>query len=110
VISRDKGFDPLVEYMRRRGLDADRVGDIAEIPLLRREAVAAADQRIMAVVADLGARGGARPRKVQTLYAAVAQLSTPALDESATAAIIEELQARGFITLDGENVKYRLPK
>jgi hypothetical protein len=110
VISRDTGFDPLIKHLRRRGIEAHREQDLAEIPPLRVPASVAEVDKVGVVVKNLAGRGQSRPRKVKTLTNTINSLFKPKLADTEVDALIRDLQEQGYIALDGDKVTYRLPR
>lgn len=109
VISKDKGFDPLIRHMKGKNIRVRRESDLAEIPNLRIPKKAKKDDKIDAIVKNLVGRGHARPRKVQTLQNTISNLISESLDEAQLAALIDELKKRKFIVVNNGNIKYTLP-
>ena len=81
IISKDKGFDPLIKHLTSRKTSIKRVKDIAEIPLLRVPVTTSNDEKIAAIVKNLGGRGQSRPRKIRTLENTINNLFTQKLDK-----------------------------
>jgi hypothetical protein len=106
IISRDKGFDPLLAHLRDRKIFALRHKDLSEIPFLRISNANSLDEKIDAISASLTSRGTSRPRKVKTLASTVNALFMKTLDEAAQNAIISELQRRKHITINDQTVSY----
>ncbi|MHB8810409.1 MAG: PIN domain-containing protein [Desulfobulbaceae bacterium] len=67
IVSKDTGFDPLVKHLRSKKIKANRVNDLAEIPILRISNTTDKDEKISAIVKNLAGRGQSRPRKITTL-------------------------------------------
>ena len=109
VISKDKGFDPLIAHLVSRGIRIQREKDLAEIPVLRVPTTSSSDEKIAAIVKNLGGRGQSRPRKVKTLENTINSLFTKKLDPSELTAIVKELQKRKLIVVNQGNVSYKLP-
>ena len=109
VISKDRGFDPLIRHLKGKKLQVRRVSDLAEIPNLRIPKKAKKDDMIDAIVKNLVGRGSSRPRKVKTLQNTISHLVSEKLDNAKLDAIVGELQKRKLITVNNGNVKYKLP-
>jgi hypothetical protein len=109
IISKDKGFDPLIQHLKSRKIRVRRENDLAEIPILRVPITTSDDEKISAIVKNLGGRGQSRPRKVRTLENTINTLFTKKLDKSELASIIKELQKRKLIVVNQGNVSYKLP-
>ncbi len=110
IISKDKGFDPLITHLKSKRIKVQRENDIAEIPVLRLSAATSNDEKISAIVKNLLGRGQSRPRKVKTLSNTINSLFTENLSESQLAALVEELQKRKLIKVNSSNVSYQLPR
>lgn len=110
VISRDTGFDPLIKHLRARGFEAHREQDLAEIPPLRTPASVTEGDKVGVIVRNLAGRGQSRPRKVKTLTNTIISLFKPKLEDTEIEQLIRDLQAQGYIELDGDKVSYRLPR
>jgi hypothetical protein len=108
IISRDKGFDPLVKHLRSRRFRVSRDPDLAEIPLLRLSSAGSHDEKIAAIVENLKGRGQSRPRKVATLANTINSLFKEDISESDLGALIEEMRRRGLISVDAGKVGYKL--
>ena len=106
IISRDKGFDPLIAHLRERKIYALRHRDISEIPFVRISNANSSDEKIDAIVASLKSRGSSRPRKVKTLAGTVNALFKKTLDEVEQNVLITELKKRGHIIVNDQSVSY----
>ena len=109
IISKDRGFDPLIRHLKGKNIKVRRESDLAEIPNLRIPKKAKKDDKIDAIVKNLVGRGQSRPRKVKTLQNTISHLVSETLSEADLAALIAELQKRKLIVINDGNVKYRLP-
>ncbi len=109
IISKDKGFDPLIKHLKGRKIRIQREKDLAEIPILRVSNTTSSDEKIAAIVKNLGGRGQARPRKVRTLENTINTLFTKKLDKKELSSLIKELQKRKLIVVNQSNVSYKLP-
>ena len=109
VISRDKGFDPLIRHLQSKHLNVKRKRDLAEIPLLQLPASTSMDEKIAAIVKNLGGRGLSRPRKVSTLKNTINALFTKKLDDEELSALVKELQKRKLVVVNQNSVSYKLP-
>lgn len=109
IISKDRGFDPLIKHLKGRKIRIQREKDLAEIPILRVSNTTSSDEKIAAIVKNLGGRGQARPRKVKTLENTINTLFTKKLDKKELSSLIKELQKRKLIVVNQGNVSYKLP-
>ena len=110
IISKDRGFDPLIRHLKGKQVRVRREKDLAEIPELRIPDTTSRDEQIMAIVKNLRQRGHSRPRKVKTLQNTINTLFTKKLDQAELDAITDELEKRNLIVVKQNNVSYRLKR
>lgn len=110
IITKDKGFDPLISHLKKHKIKIQRESDLAEIPVLRISSSKSDKEQIDAIVKNLKGRGQSRPRKVKTLANTIKSLFTEKLTEKQLQSIITELQNSGYITIDNNNISYHLKK
>lgn len=110
IISKDTGFDTLIQHLRGRKMNIQRHKDLAEIPVLRMTRAASPDEKIAAIVKNLESRGQSRPRKLKTLSNTINTLFTQKLEESELAALIEQLKELRYITVQEGRVSYKFSK
>ena len=67
-----------------------------------------AEAQIEQVVKNLKQRGHARPRRTKTLKSTITSLFPSGLTESKVESIIKEMEAKGKVVIDGNNVSYNL--
>jgi len=109
IISKDKGFDPLIRHLKGKKIWVRRENDLAEIPNLRIPKKAKADDKIDAIVNNLIGRGQSRPRKIKTLQNTISHLVSEELSNGELADLVRELQKRKFIVVSNGNIRYTLP-
>jgi len=110
IISKDKGFDPLVAHLKTREFKVQRSSDLAEIPILRVSGDTSTDEKISIIVANLVSRGQSRPRKIKTLQNTINTLFTKKLDNEEMQKVINKLSQQNYIQIKGGNVSYNLQK
>lgn len=106
VISKDRGFDPLIRHLRSEKILADRVEAIAEIPLFRAENATTAAKRLEVALARLRQLNGARPKTAKALGNAIATQFGNKLSEDDVAAVVRDLARGGFLAIEGDAVRY----
>ncbi len=110
VISKDKGFDPLIRHLKDKGCVISRRVDVAEIPELRIPASRDSDAQVDAVIENLQARGKSRPRKLSTLQNTINHLLDKKLSGDELNAFVNKLKKRKVIAVDGTKVTYNFKK
>lgn len=110
IISKDKGFDPLIEHLRSKKILAARATDIAHIPLLKiANSKSPADKRA-AVIEHLRTRGAAKPRTLKTLTNTVQTFFQKQLSDEEVKALLQSLCDEGVVVVTGTKVTYQLPE
>ena len=124
IISKDKGFDPLIKHLESKQIQVHRHKAISEIPLPKPAKAKKASQgskaassaikaeNIQKIVEFLIARGSAKPRKLKTLSNSINALFSKNLTENELKALIDELVKRGVVIVSSNqtNVSYQLKK
>jgi hypothetical protein len=96
VLSRDKGFDPLLKYLTGIGMKSRRVNSLLE---LNPAATAAEEPNVKRVVEVLGrSEKRSRPRKRRTLAQAIAAMFQKQLSRQDIDRIIDALMAQKLIS------------
>lgn len=109
IVSKDAGFDPLLNHLKTRKLVALRVKTVRDIPLLKAGNPRSTADRIAVIVDDLHKRGAAKPRTVTTLTGTIGALFRKQLSPDEIGALLTALQARGYVSVVGNKVAYSLP-
>ena len=109
IISRDTGFDPLVQYLAKRKIRATRSREIADVPLLQVAGSTSLDEKIEAIIRNLASRGAGRPRKTKTLRNTINAVFRKGLSEEELDTVMKELRKKGYISVEQNNVSYHLP-
>ena len=110
IISKDTGFDPLINHLKSKKIRVYREKTLAEIPLLRVSNATTTDEKIIAIVKNLIGQGKSRPRKVKTLGNAINSLFSKKLDSNELVSLVEKLKKLKYIVVKETNVSYNLPK
>jgi len=109
IISKDKGFDPLIQHLKTRKIFAARAKDVTEIPLVKVENSKSPEQRVEIVVTKLTQLGPSKPRKLKTLKSTITSLFQKQLSDSQVTALLNVLQSNGLVTVTDGKVTYALP-
>ena len=110
VISKDKGFDPLIEHLTTNGSHVARRDSVAAIPVLNIHKNSDRAEKLAAVVEHLKCRGSSKPRKEDTLKNTLRQAFKNDLSEAEILSVFNELKKLNYITLTNGKVTYSLPK
>ncbi len=105
VISKDKGFDPLIQHLKSQNIFAKRTADIANIPLVKSVNTKTASEKIAIILAKLSSTSS-KPKTVRTLSSTVAALFQNQLPEEEILVLLKELQDIGKILIVGNKISY----
>lgn len=108
IVSKDTGFDPLIQHLKARKIYACRSKDVSDIPLVKATTAKAPEDRIAVIVSDLQRRGASRPRTAKTLAGTINAIFQKQLPEQEVASLLTELQKCGAIAINGTKVSYSL--
>lgn len=109
VISKDTGFDPLIQHLKTRKLFAARSRGVGDIPLVKVANTKTPDEKLAVIVANLRQRGASKPRTVKTLSSTISSIFQKQLLEEELESLLGELQAKGLLAVNGAKVTYMLP-
>jgi hypothetical protein len=107
IISKDTGFDPLIEYARTKGIGIVRSKDIADIPMLRPSRSITTQEKVDAIVKNFANRKSGKPKKEETLKSTIHAFFQKSLKESEIKALVQELITRGHISVENGKVSYK---
>lgn len=106
IVSKDSGFDPLIQHLKAQKILAGRVKDISEIPLLKVSTRKSPEERAELVIEKLAQPKVTKPRTVKTLTSAIGSFFQKQLSDEEASEVVECLTQQGFIVLSGTKVTY----
>jgi glycogen debranching enzyme len=109
IISKDTGFDPLIKYLKSKGIYSQRSVSIGDIPFFKPALPATESARVELAVADLVRRKAAKPRTQKTLLSTLHALFKKELTEQQLSSLFAALRKKGIVAIDGTKVSYNLP-
>ena len=107
IISKDTGFDPLIQHLKTKKVVATRSRDVSDISLVKVANTKSPAEKLVVIVADLKRRGVAKPRTVKTLLSTISSIFQKQLPEEEPAALLKELQPKGLVTVNGTKILIR---
>ncbi len=106
IVSKDKGFDPLIKHLKTQNITCNLLSSLSDIPGLSAPAPSPPPDRTQKVAGNLLNRKEARPRTVKTLTAFIkAQLNNQATDV-AVGEVLAHLKQGGMVTLPDGKLTY----
>ena len=109
VVSKDTGFDPLIQHLKSLKIFATRVADILDIPAVRAAITKTPEERLALVIDRLRTMKAGKPRTVKTLGTTIFTLFQKKLPEEEVDALLGALQGQGHVVITGTKVSYSLP-
>ena len=106
VVSKDKGFDPLIKHLKSRKMFSARSSKIEDIPLIKASTKKSPEDRAQMFIDMLCQPKATRPRKESTLASAIASFFHKQISDEEVAAVIEALQAARFLMISAGKVTY----
>ena len=108
IISKDKGFDPLIAHLKTRKIFAARSRDVSDIQLLKIANSKFPKEKIAAIVNYLQYRGTSKPRTVATLTNTISLLFQKQLAEEELQSLLKSMEVDGLVVVKGVKVTYNL--
>jgi len=109
IISKDRGFDPLIQHLRSKKILAGRVRTIADIPVVKASNSKSPQERIAVILAKLQQLKAAKPRTIKSLSNTIAALFQNHVSEKEVALLVQSLANQGYLDVVGTKVTYALP-
>jgi len=106
IISKDTGFDPLIQHLKGRKIFAARSIDVSDIPLVKAANTKSLEERLQIVLSKLRQPKATKPRTIKTLSSTIASYFQKQVSEDEIAALIAGLAASKFIKVSEGKVTY----
>lgn len=109
IVSKDTGFDPLIQHLKAKKILACRSKDVTDIPIVKAACTKSPVERLEVIIADLQRRGASKPRTLKTLASTINGIFQKSLAEHEIEALLAALQKHGILTVTENRVSYSLP-
>ena len=106
IISKDKGFDPLIKHLKSQKIFCSRSTSVLEIPAVKSTDKLSPKQRAADFYAKRIASAKAPPATVMSLQSAILFHFHQILSVEEVAEVLEALIAAGNVVVNGEKVVY----
>ncbi|HEU4479835.1 MAG TPA: PIN domain-containing protein, partial [Pyrinomonadaceae bacterium] len=106
IISKDKGFDPLIKHLKNQKIFCSRWESVLEIPLVKSANKVPSRQRATDFYKMRIASAKSRPATVTSLHSAILSHFHRMLSEQEVAEVLKALTAAGHVVLNGRKVTY----
>ncbi|MEZ0371711.1 MAG: PIN domain-containing protein [Candidatus Sericytochromatia bacterium] len=109
IVSRDKGFDPLIQHLKAQKILALRSESIPQIPIIKNGTQKPPAERAAAFIATLKKPKVSKPRTEKTMSSAIKAHFQPGVEDSEVVKILKAMVATGFISIEAGKVVYAPP-
>ncbi len=106
IVSRDKGFDPLIQYLKAKRILAVRSTSISEIPIVKNGVLRTPTEKAEAFIAKLMQPKVTKPRTEKTMSSAIKAHFQPLITEPEVAEVLQAMVARTFIAVENGKIVY----
>lgn len=106
IISKDKGFDPLIKHLKDQKIFCSRSASVLEIPLVKSLDKLTSRQRAADFYEKRIASAKARPATVMSLQSAILSHFHKMLSGEDVAEVLGALTAAGHVVVNGKKVAY----
>ena len=106
IISKDKGFDPLIRHLQDQKITCYRSSSILEIPFIKSSDKLQAKQRAAGFYKKRIASTKARPATVKTLESTILSHFHKLLSPEEVADVVKALKQAGHVVVNGKKVAY----
>lgn len=106
IISKDKGFDPLIKHLRDQKIFCSRSASVLEIPLVKSADKVLPSQRAAEFYEKRIASAKTRPVTVQSLQSAILSHFHKVLSVEDVAEVLEALTTARHVVVNGKKVAY----
>ena len=110
IISKDKGFDPLIQHLKSLKILCSRSEKIEDMPLFKIIDATSSEDKVAAIIENLKQRGASKPRKEKTLISTILSLFRhKKITDNEAKILLQTLQSKRFITIDTKgSISYKL--
>lgn len=106
IISKDKGFDPLIQHLKNQNIFCSRWASVLEIPLVKSTDKLPPRQRAADFYEKRIASSKARPATVTSLQSAILSHFHKLLSVEEVADVLKALTVAGQVVIKGKKVAY----
>jgi hypothetical protein len=110
IVSKDTGFDPLIQHLKHRKISAGRVKGFGDLMSAKVAPGNPDSDRVSIVAAKLAQMGASKPRTIKTLASTINALCQKTLSDIEVQDIISELTRKGIVVISESKVAYVMPE
>ena len=106
IISKDTGFDPLIQHLKEKNVFCGRWESIDDIPAVKAGQVKSPEERAVLFMSRLLQPKATKPRTEKTLRSAIAAHFQRQLSEDEITAVVNALRRPGHLSIADGKVAY----
>ncbi len=106
IISKDTGFDPLIQHLKTQKIFAARFKDVAEVGLVKAANSNSPKEKLEVVIAKLQQLAASKPRTVKALSSTISSLFQKQLSAEEIGTLVGELESRSLISIANTKITY----
>jgi len=106
IISRDKGYDPLLQHLKARHIHAYRSESIEGMRCFPPAKQECKKTQLELVIADHRKRKASKPRRLKTLNGTIREVCGKETPESRIHSLIQALVMENYLKVEGTKVQY----
>lgn len=106
IISKDKGFDPLIKHLKDQRIFCSRSASVSEIPLVKSANKLSPKDRAADFFEKCIVPSKNRPATVKRLHNSIYSYFHKVFPEEEVSSVVEALKVAGNITVNGQKVAY----
>lgn len=103
IVSKDKGFDPLITHLKQLKVSAARYDEFDQIPVFVDHQKTTVNDKILLLTERFSKPGVGRPAKREKLLAYINATFSRQLPESEVLGLVQDMQQRKLIAINGDN-------
>lgn len=108
IISKDTGFDPLIQHLREKKVRVYRITCLSDLPWMRAIKHQTQSERIACIVERLHKHKDTKPATLKTLSSTINALFQKQLSAAEIQSLIDALQRQNLISITDGKVSYSL--
>jgi hypothetical protein len=108
IISKDTGFDSLIQHLRQKQIRVYRAAVLHDLPWVKAAQHLDQAEKIACIVARLHKHKDAKPARLKTLAGTINALFKKQLSEAEIQALIDALQRQNLISITDGKISYSL--
>jgi hypothetical protein len=106
IISKDKGFDPLIKHLKEQKIFCSRSSSVSEIPLVKSSDKLPPKERATDFYKKRIASAKARPATITSLQSAILSHFHKLLSPEEVANVVRALKQAGYVVVNGKKIAY----